>query len=71
MSHAAVRMHAAVRLQERGSFRSTYASALMMTNLTMNNRRNQLIDLRQENEGPAKGTAGIHLPVMPEKLICP
>ncbi len=65
MSHAAVCMH------ERESFGSIYASALMMTNLTMNNRRNQLIDRRQEKEGPAKGTAGIHLPVMPEKLICP
>ncbi len=38
MSHAAVCMH------ERGSFGSTYASALMMTNPAMNNRRNQLID---------------------------
>ncbi len=36
--------HAAVRMPGRGSFGSAYASALMMTNPTMNNRRNQLID---------------------------
>ncbi len=71
MSHAAVCMH------ERGSHigGSTYASALMMTNPTLNNRRNQLIDQpflkRYKKEGPAKETAGSHLPVMPEKLICP
>ncbi len=69
MSHAAVCMH------ERGGFWSIYASALMMTNPTMNNRRNQLIDWpslgRKEKEGLAKRTAGSHLPVMPEKLICP
>ncbi len=56
MSHAAVRMH------ERQSFGSTYASALMMTNPTMNSRRNQLIDLpsieRQKKESPAKKTDG-------------
>ncbi len=38
MNHAAVRMH------EGKSFGSTYASVLMMSNPTMNNRRNQLID---------------------------
>ncbi len=36
--------HAAVRIHEGGSFGSTYASALMMANPTINNRRNQLID---------------------------
>ncbi len=45
-----------------------------MTNPTINNRRNQLIGWpsleRQEKESPAKRTAGSHLPVMPEKLIC-
>ncbi len=52
MSHAVVRMH------EKEGFGSKYASALMITNPTMNNRRNQLIDRqslkRQEKEGPAK-----------------
>ncbi len=38
MNHAAVRMH------KRDSFGSTYASALMIMNPMMNNRRNQLID---------------------------
>ncbi len=69
MSHVAACMH------KRESFGPTYAIALMMTNLTMNNRRNQFIDWpslgRQEKEGPAKRTAGSNLPVMPEKLICP
>ncbi len=67
--------HAVVRKHERGSFGSTYISALMMTYPTMNNRRNQWIDWpfleRLEREGPTKRTAGSHLPVMPEKLICP
>ncbi len=35
---------AAVRMHERGSFGSPFASTLMMTNPAMNNRRNQLID---------------------------
>ncbi len=36
--------HAAVRMRERGSFGHKYASALMMTNPSVNNRRNQLIN---------------------------
>ncbi len=40
----AIPCHAAVRLHERGRFGSTHASALMMTNPTMNNRSHQLID---------------------------
>ncbi len=44
---------------------------MIMTNPTMINRRNRLIDWpsleRQEKEGPGKRTAGSHLPV----VICP
>ncbi len=40
MSHAVVRMH------EREGFGSKYASALMMPNPTMNNRRNQLSEVQ-------------------------
>ncbi len=73
--------HAAIRMIERGSFETTYASALMMTNPTVKYRRNQLInwpsiqrkvDCRfTRRNGPATRTVGSHLPVALEKLFNP
>ncbi len=57
--------HAAVRIHERGSFGSTFASALMITNPTMNSRRNRSIDW------PSNETVACHLPKVPVKLISP
>ncbi len=66
---------AALRINERGSFGSTFASVLVITNPTMSNRRNRSIDWPslecQDKKVPANRTAGSHLPVVPEKLICP
>ncbi len=66
MSRAAFRMHG------RGNFESAYDSALMMTNTTMNKRRNQLIDWpyleRQEKVSSQKNCRA---PVMQQKLLCP
>ncbi len=58
MSHATVHMH------EKGSFGSTYASALVMTNPTMNNRRTSSSSIAGETNQHSVnqqrvGTAGL------------
>ncbi len=65
----------AIRVQKKGSFGSAIARGLMMNNLTVTYHRNLSIDRpsleRELNSRRTRRNYRGHLPVVPERPICP